>query len=201
MNFKRLVTGLDVAPILNTINTMPELWHEITLRQEYPGSSHQDTESIFLRGPKSLTREDYFFDLGSFDYPAMNKLGEIIYPVMEVVADILKIAELGRVIIVKLNHHGVIKPHIDEGLYADHFARFHICLQAEGSTLTAGDETQHFSPGEAWWFNHKVIHSGINNSDVPRIHLIFDAVTPLFPMKIFNPRFGEFNGRSRRTDS
>lgn len=85
--------------------------------------------------------------------------------------------------VVKLKSHGVIELHIDEGDYADHYSRFHICLQSENATLTVRNETQHFAPGEAWWLDHKARHYGNNDSEVPRIHIIFDAVSPLYPMK------------------
>lgn len=86
-NFERIATGLDVAPLLAALDAMPELWGEITLRQDYPGS-----------------------------------------------------------------------------------------------VLTAGGEVQHFAPGEAWWFDHKVEHTADNLGESPRIHIIFDAVTARFPM-------------------
>lgn len=179
-NFERIATDLNVIPLLNKLE--PELWREITLRQEYPGA-HHDTETIFLRGPKTLTPQDYFYDLGAYDYPAMNKLFYTVLPLVMPVLDKIQTIELGRMLIVKLKPHGVVDLHVDEGLYADHYARFHICLQAdEGSALTAEEETQHFAPGEVWWFNHKSNHYAKNESDTPRIHLIFDAVTPLYPM-------------------
>lgn len=183
MNFELLVSGLEVKPLLEALESQPDLWKENTLRQNYPSSCHGDTENIFLRGPKSLTHNDYFFDLGAFDYPAMEKLVDPLLPILRPVFEKLQIAELGRMIIVKLKPHGIVGTHIDEGMYADHYSRFHICLQAEeGSTLTAYNESRHFSPGEAWWFNHKSVHFATNDSDLPRIHIIFDAVSPLYSM-------------------
>ena len=182
-NFELLVAGLDVKPMLDVLEQNPELWKENTIRQEYPGSCHGETENIFLRGPKTLTHQDYFFDLGAFDYPAMEKFVEPLLVLLRPVFTKLQVSEMGRMILVKLNPHGRVGTHIDEGMYADHYSRFHICLQGEeGSTLTAYNETQHFSPGEAWWFNHKSVHYATNDSDLPRIHIIFDAVTPLYPM-------------------
>jgi hypothetical protein len=183
VNFELLVSGLDVKPLLEALEAQPELWKENTLRQDYPTSCHGDTENIFLRGPKSLTPEDYFFDLSALNYPAMYKLDDVVTPIVWPVLKKLEVTELGRMIIVKLKPHGVVGTHIDEGDYADHFSRFHICLQADsGSTLTAYNESKHFSPGEAWWFNHKSVHFATNDSDLPRIHIIFDAVSPLYSM-------------------
>lgn len=182
-NFELLLSDLDITPLLDALNSMPELWTEITLRQEYPGSAHHDTETIVVRGPKSFTREDYFFDFGAFNYPAAVTLDHLITPLLLPVIKKLEVKELGRMLIVKLKPHGIVDLHIDEGDYADHFSRFHICLQSENATLTVRNETQHFSPGEAWWLDHKALHYGNNDSDLSRIHIIFDAVTPLYPME------------------
>lgn len=184
MNFDRIATGLDIGPLLTALGAMPELWGDITVRQDYPGSAHHDTDCIFLRGPRSFTPADYFFDLGSYDYPAMDKLAVVLVPLLRpLLEDVLQVEELGRVLIVRLKPGGVIDPHVDEGDYADHFARFHVALTGgAGSTLTVGGETQHFAPGECWWFNHKAEHCGANMGAEPRIHLILDAVAPRYPM-------------------
>jgi hypothetical protein len=29
-------------------------------------------------------------------------------------------------------------------------------------------------PGEAWWFNHRLMHSVVNNGTEDRVHLIID---------------------------
>lgn len=185
LNFERLATGIDVAPLLAVLDANPELWGQITLRQEYPGSAHHDTDCIFLRGPKAFTREDYFFDLGSYDYPAVDQLADVLVPVVRPVLQALGVTELGRALIVRLQPGGHVDAHVDEGDYADHFSRFHVCLRAQpGSTLTAGDETQHFAPGEAWWFDHKALHTADNLTDEARIHIIFDAVTPKYRVRV-----------------
>jgi len=183
-NFKLVETRIEVDSLLKKLETMPELWNEITIRQEYSGSAHHDTETIFLRGPKTLTPEDYFGDLGSINYPAMKQLASEIFPVIFPAMKKLKYTELGRMMIVKLKPHGVVDAHIDEGNYADHFSRFHIVLQTtKGAVMGVGDESCHMRAGECWWFNHKVLHAAHNMSDVPRIHLIFDAVSPIYPME------------------
>jgi hypothetical protein len=183
-NFELIATGVDVAPIIAALDAMPELWDEITIRQDHPGSAHHDTDCIFLRGPRAFTVEDYLYDLGAYDYPAMDKLASVLVPVLRpLLQDALRVDELGRVLIVRLKPGGHIDPHVDEGDYADHYSRFHLALTGDAcSTLTAGGETQHFAPGELWWFDHKAEHTAANASDQPRIHIIIDAVTPLFPM-------------------
>jgi hypothetical protein len=164
---------------------MPHLWDEITARQEYTGSAHKDTQCIYPRGPYKFTPYYYMFHTGAYDYPVMDTLADVLVPVLRpLLTDALQVEELGRVLIVKLKPGGVVTPHIDEGTYADHYARFHVAVTGnEQATLTAGPNTQHFAPGEAWWFDHKVTHSARNDSDTDRIHIIIDAVTPRFPMR------------------
>jgi len=182
-NFKRVSEGLNVTPVVEAIEAHPELWDEITIRQDYEGSAHKDTACIFLRGPKSFTPDDYFFDLGSYDYPAVDLLADSLVPLLQpLLRDVLKVEELGRVLIVRLEPNGHIESHVDEGEYADHFTRFHLALTGDdGSTLTCGSETVHFAPGELWWFDHKVEHYADNKSEKPRIHIIIDAVTSMYP--------------------
>ena len=182
--FDCLATGLDVQPIIDRIESMPELWAEITARQEYTGSAHKDTECIYARGPYSFTPYYYLYDLGSYDYPAMDKLGDVLIPVLRpLLTDVLCVAELGRVLIVNLKAGGKIKPHIDQGKYADHFARFHVALTSNDHCMleVAGDQAA-MKPGEAWWFDHKQQHSAFNLGATDRWHIILDAVSPLFPV-------------------
>jgi len=183
--FEQVATGLDVEPLLARLNEMPQLWGEITARQEYTGTAHTDTECIYPRGPYKFTPYYYMFDLGAYDYPVMDMLADVLVPVLRpLLTDVLKVEELGRVLIVKLKPGGVVTPHIDEGTYADYYARFHVAVTGtDKATLTAGPNTQHFAPGEAWWFDHKVTHSARNDGDTDRIHIIIDAVTSLFPMR------------------
>ena len=186
MNFERLATGIDVSPLIAVLDENPDLWKQITARQDLPGGSHADTECIFVRGPDELTIESYFYSTSANDYPAMAVLGEALIPIMRpILTDVLGVTELGRVLIVKLQPGGHVGEHIDECMYADHYSRFHIALTGEpGSTLTADGEVQHFAPGEAWWFDHKSMHSADNKADTPRIHIIFDAVTPRFRVRV-----------------
>lgn len=182
-NFKLIADGFNVQPLVDAIASRPELWDRVTVRQSYEGSAHADTECIYIRGPRAFTPEMYFNDLGSIDCgdeinaldPA---LGDLLRPLIN---DTLKVEQLGRILIVKLKAGGQLTPHIDEGAYADHFSRFHLCLTGgNGNELVAGDESATFKPSELWWFDHKVNHLATNNSTQDRIHVIIDAVTPMF---------------------
>ena len=181
-NFQLLDSGIDVQPLLDAIERRPEMWKDITIRQEFEGTCHADTETIFLVGPDEFTVESYMGTTSAIPYHACVELSEELDPILNhFFGNVIQATEIGRILIVKLKAGGKVLEHIDEGTYADYYSRFHICLSGdEGSTLTAGDETQHFAKGEAWWFNHKALHSAENVSDKPRIHMILDAVSPFF---------------------
>lgn len=185
-SFVQLDRDLNVAPTLAAIVAKPELWDEVTARQDYPASPHHDTKAIWLRGPKQLSVESVFNDLHATDYPSAHALSPHIVELLAPVLWSLRITELGRVMIVSLKPGGSIDRHADEGAYAEHYSRFHLVLSSdEGNEFACGDETVHMKTGEVWWFNHQLEHAVVNRSQRERIHLIFDAVTPMFaPVKL-----------------
>lgn len=169
---KRITAGLPVQAVLDAIK--PAMWAEVTLRQQFPGTAHADTETIYLRGPRSFAAAQD--DLTSIPFPASSE------PAMQaaceaVLADIpLEFCEVGRAMLVSLKPGGRIERHADEGAYAQRFSRFHVALQSdEGNVFTVGTIGFHMKPGDCWWFQHRVPHEVRNDSERPRIHLIFDA--------------------------
>jgi hypothetical protein len=124
-NHERIATNLNVQPLLAALESLPELWDQITVRQDYPGSAHHDTQAIFLRGPRVFTFEDYMLSTVAFDYPAMEDLKTVLLPLMRPILHELDVSELGFVIIARLKAGGHIDAHVDEGTYADHYSRFH----------------------------------------------------------------------------
>lgn len=180
LNFECLDAGLDVAPLARALESQPELWDEITLRQDFEGSPHQDTKCILLRWCKGLSLDAAFTEIQAFDRPAMSALKEAHGLINHVLGKVAA-TELGRVLIASLKAGGKILPHADEGTYADHFERFHIVLESEdGNVFNCGNESTVMKPGELWCFNHKTKHEAWNFSQAPRTHLIIDAVAPQF---------------------
>lgn len=176
-NFQRLLTGLNVAPLLDALDANPSLWREITARQDTPGSPHHDTESIWLRGPKEITYDSVFNDTQCVDYPAMTELLAPLHDLVAPVLNQLDLGRLGRVMLAKLLPGGVIDPHEDQGRYAKNYQRYHLVLTSdEGNVFECDGEQVHMAPGELWWFNHRGLHTVRNDSDTPRIHLIIDTV-------------------------
>ena len=184
-SFERLTTDLDVRPLLRSIESQPNLWREITARQDTPGSPHADTQAIFLRGPREQTLRAMFDDVEAIDYPALEKLPEARELIAACVAKAAG-TKLARVIIAPLKPGGRVTPHADEGAYADTYERFHLVLQGDYGNMFHVDEpsdsfywqTVMMRPGELWWFNHKRTHWVENRSMRERIHLIVDMSAP-----------------------
>jgi len=179
----QLLTGLDVQPMLDLLKKNKDMWNDITIRQDYPGSAHADTECIFIRGPLKFTAKDYFDDCSAAPYPAASVFQEAFRPLMEPLTEAIGLTQLGRVLIVKLKPGGHVKAHVDEGKYADMYSRFHIVLATNDKcTNTTGGEVSHWPVGTAWWFDHKQEHTADNGGQTNRIHIIVDAVSTRFPM-------------------
>lgn len=186
LNLIRVAHGLPVLPLLKAVEANPSLWGQITARQDHPASAHRDTEAIFLRWCAKLDVESVFTDLHTVEYPAFHALHRQTWPLLDVVYANVGGRELGRAMIVNLKPGGFIKPHVDEGAYADHFERFHLSLQSGPGNFfhveapNGPTETVHMKAGELWWFNHKAPHWVANTSEEPRLHLIVDIVAPKY---------------------
>lgn len=178
-NFARLAASIDVGPALAELAANEPLWAEFTLRQEYPGSAHGDTECIVLRGPFSWAGA--FTDLVAIDSPNVARLPAVAEVLVQA-ARLTRSESLGRVMVVRLKPGGVITPHVDEGAYAEHYARFHLVLDADqpGNVFTCGGASVSMAAGELWWFDHRQQHTVTNGTDRPRTHLIFDVRRPRF---------------------
>lgn len=179
-NFELLAKGLSVSHVMRDLYLQPELFDEMTLRQDFEGSPHKDTKCVILRWCKSLDLNSAFTEIPAFNFPAMGKLPSV-HELIQYTLHRVSASELGRVLIVSLCPSGRILPHADEGTYADYYERFHIALNSEeGSHFKCGDETVHMKTGELWYFNHKAEHEVSNLSSEPRVHLIIDALAPKF---------------------
>ncbi len=83
----------------------------------------------------------------------------------------------GRAAIVRLRPHGRVYEHIDRGIYYQLRDRYHLVLRSRvGSRLRAGPEEIRMQEGELWWFDNCLPHEAFNDSDEPRLHLIFDIL-------------------------
>lgn len=178
--FKK-IKDIDVDGLLDEIKA--EDWKEITARQDTPGTSHSETETIFLRCCKGHDLESVFNDTDAVDYPWLDRHPEFKQILREIFHAVDGV-ELGRALLVKLKEGGRVDKHIDEGAYSDYYQRFHLCLSSADNVFFMVDQSSenHYEsvimkPGELWWFDHKKPHCVDNLSDVDRIHLIVDVKT------------------------
>jgi hypothetical protein len=94
----------------------------------------------------------------------------------------LGIRELAAVGLSKLAPGGYIEPHVDIGLYAAYFARFHfvVCSSPDAFAWVA-DERVSTRSGQLWFLSHNVSHSVENRSPTDeRVHFIMDGTVPGF---------------------
>lgn len=188
-HIKIIQSGVNVERIKSILDQDPELWKLHTFRQDFPGSPHGDTETIYLRGPKLVT--EYQTGIVAQDWRApqdslMQAAMEAIQPALIA----MNYTALGYAMIVKLKPGGWVTPHIDEDRYSDNYSRFHLVIaDADGEAVLdvdpdpGGDrdlvERYTSREGDIIWFNHKALHTAVNMHPYEdRIHLIFDATVP-----------------------
>ena len=175
-HFALMKSGVDVGPMLDEIDGQPQLWDADTRRQT---NIHvqRETSSIPLRAavrpiPAGVNQNDWH---ASRRTPYADRCPRI-YSWVEQVAHELG-GDLSRFNVVRLNPHGRVYPHIDEGEYYKVRDRYHLVLRSPGgSEMNSGGENVIFHDGELWWFNNKAVHEAFNPSAEGRIHVIFDVL-------------------------
>lgn len=176
-NFQTIAEKLHFPALMTALEANPEAWKEFTLRQDYAGSAHRDTESIVFCGPRP--DGDIFNDIEQTWYRPVD--GPLFVPAMQAVGACLRhitdIGDRGRIMLVKLKAGGHITPHVDEGAYADYYDRFHLVLSGH-CDFRCGDTFYSPMPGDFFWFNHKKEHEVWNGTEEDRVHLIVDIVAP-----------------------
>jgi len=177
-HFTRIPFTFDPAPLLQELDAHPDLWKQITARQDFPGSDHRDTQTIYLQGPGHMDVPIDYMKVGNaFPYRMNMSALHVCCALVSRALEAIGATDLGYVMVVKLKAGGFVTPHIDEGPYADHFTRFHLVLSTNPSCkFSVWPELCRMKAGELWQFDHKATHAFINNGDTDRIHIIFDAV-------------------------
>lgn len=185
MNFQ-LLPGIDPTKLLMQIKRNPNLWKEDTFLRDYPQGPFGEIESIMLRFPekrvfeqeeeleKYRRGESCFDQHESIDYPAYLVLTEA-RPLVMALMGYVQGERLGRVMINKIVPGGKIYPHADTPEHTDYYTRFHIVLQSgAGCYIRAGDEQFEMRGGEVFWFDNKLEHEVINNSNTERLSMVID---------------------------
>lgn len=172
----------NVTPLLHQVYLHPELWNEDTVRTQHEGSPHHNCDDILLRfqwmgqftDPPSTHVVD---DPECIWYPAADVLTEALKLIFDL-AHAVKAERVGRVIISRLPPGKSITPHEDGGAVASYYTRYQMPLQsAPGCIFECGGEQLQMQDGQVWYFNNKLTHSVINNSNTDRLAIIVDLKT------------------------
>lgn len=87
---------------------------------------------------------------------------------------------------------GVIKEHRDHGgALEDGMTRLHIPIQTTPQVLFRVDgQDVHFTAGDTWYLNASCLHGVVNESPLPRVHLMLDCVTNPWLRAVFEAAGG-----------
>ena len=175
-NFALMKAGVDVGPMLEEIDGQPQLWDADTRRQTNV-QVQRETSNIPLRGvlkpiPEGINQNNWHPNCRT---PYADRCPRIYSWVEQFVKELG--GDVSRISVVRLNPHGRVYPHIDEGDYYKVRDRYHLVLRSPGgSEMNSGGEEVVFRDGELWWFNNKAVHDAFNPSAEGRIHVIFDVL-------------------------
>lgn len=183
--FRLIRSGIDVAPLLEEIDSQEQAWLMATGRQDKI-RAQRDTNTIFLRS--AVPRPDLNINENqeTFPGPAVTQFPRALAFLTAFAAEMN--CELSRATIVRLKPKSRVFRHIDQGSYYFLRDRFHLVLRsAAGSVLMSGGETVRMQEGELWWFDNKQFHESYNESDDWRIHYIFDLLPAEYKDVAVNP--------------
>jgi len=175
-NFALMKAGVDVGPMLEEIDGQPQLWDADTRRQTNI-QVQRETSSIPLRGsvkpiPEGISQNNWHPSRRTAYADCCPRICAWVEQFVKELG-----GDLSRISVVRLNPHGRVYPHIDEGDYYKVRDRYHLVLRSPGgSAMNSGGEEVVFRDGELWWFNNKAIHDAFNPSAEGRIHVIFDVL-------------------------
>lgn len=189
MNHFRVIAHVDTFELTASLRDRIKEFDAMTLRQDYPGSAHRDTRSIFLRGPAMNDEwpadqkiRTWFADVPHVDYPIASDWPEV-WPFMRAVADSVFAYRpgagtpvLGKVMVIELKPGGSLAWHVDQGPYSQATTRFHLPLVTNPQAwMYSGGEQAHLPVGALTWFDTSVPHSAVNLGAEPRYHLVVDV--------------------------
>ncbi len=175
-SIEHVASGLHVEPLLAQIDAHPEAWNTHTMRTDFYGGPHGGVSDIWVR---YRDWAEFDGDVASFNGPHVSSW----YPVCEVLTQaqpladaVLKIVgggELGGVLITRIPPHGQVKPHIDGGWHAAHYAKFAVQLRsAPGQAFCFEDAQLEPVPGDLYTFDNSRLHWVVNPTEHERMTMI-----------------------------
>ncbi len=180
-HFRRIFSGIDVAPAVAQLDAHPELWGAHPERVQAPNSPHAQSQDIWLRfrDPAELHEPaDYAAPHFAVFYPAWHAL-PALHPIAFDVMRAMEAVYLGGCLITKIPAGASILPHVDEGWHpAFNQTKVYAILRANDRCINRClDESLVMRAGEAWQFRNDVEHSVENRGTTERIALILTMRT------------------------
>jgi hypothetical protein len=169
----RLMTGLDVEPLLKQLAAQPHLWFERPDRL-LGNSPHRETRDIWVRymDPALCAAHDFttphtsIWLPGASLIPAVRDLHAAVTPPG---------ADIGGVLITRIPPGKQVYAHHDQGTWhAEWFThKVWIPLRANDECINRVEHEQAvWRPGEAWTHDNLRVHSVENHGETERIVLI-----------------------------
>jgi outer membrane protein assembly factor BamB/orotate phosphoribosyltransferase len=183
--FKLIRSSIDVAPLLEEIDSQHHAWLIETGRQDKI-RVQRDTNTIFVRA--AVPRPD--LHINENQETRQTSVAKLFPRALAFMAEFATEmnCHLSRATIVRLKPKSQVFRHIDQGSYYFLRDRFHLVLRSPaGSVLKSGGETVRMRQGELWWFDNKQYHESYNESDDWRIHYIFDILPAEYIDLAVNP--------------
>ncbi len=154
----------DIASIVAMLPDLEHAWTEEIWRQAMPYTPHRDSETIFIRRQPGSRPRDVLHQLASVAtrHTVSRAAHTVRFP--------------ARAMLVRLKPGGRIEQHTDTGIYAEATIRFHLPIITNPGVWLEVDGTRYqLEAGTVFAFDKHVPHSGGNDGDEARIHMIVDA--------------------------
>lgn len=170
MKIRRVLEGLNVAPIYWALQEHPELWNQNRARTEDPRSPHYGLDDIWARyGAPEHAKTGEPHD--SKWWPAADLLG-----IKPICLDVMRHAEgveLGGVLITRIAPGKEVKPHTDPGWHARRYQKYGVQItSAPGQRFCFEDESLETRPGDVFFFDNAYTHWVTNPTNYERITMI-----------------------------
>lgn len=188
-HFVKVAEKVNVSPLVEQINSHPELWNAHGLRKERNGSPHTQMSDIWVRyndiarldpeNPRAFNNEHV-----PVWYPAWDVLTELRPIVFNLMANVQG-EMIGGVLITRIPTGGGIAPHVDDGWHVNTFDKFYLSLKSAPRANFVCDHdgtTEVLNPrvGDIWRFDNRKRHWVENFSGADRITCIICIKTDKF---------------------
>jgi len=173
----KIADGVDVKPLLHSIELQPGLWNQYALRTTHLNSPHAAVSDIWIRynAWKNLDPacpQNFSDEHDSVWYPAYAALPEV-QPIIFQLMRHVQGERLGGVLITRIPPGGKVAPHADGGWHAGYYKKYAVHLEAgPGQTFNFEGESHCAEPGDIYQFDNSATHWVNNDSAVDRTTLI-----------------------------